>query len=287
MTFFQPIFSYWSNKLLAVVKWLARWNKMTILYHLAAQTFVFLSFTVLLGCIVQSVLTQFALLCVDLCVVIQLLKAPICVSVSPTFSEIRTLWNLVFKPVPGNPLSVWHHHLTLLRHFSCRFYTCLNLQVTGERCSALPSFWHCSKFLNFNIYFNSSKTFYDLAETANPRAKPCQRAFTASQSQPQGFLLSCCWWPAYFWGINIAQNWAGVRIAPDSGVHEGVLPTISERNTNNEDSDRYAICKQSWKGFVTCLELAMGAAGVSTLKPTLFIISGSQNLLTDHLNRKA
>lgn len=91
MTFFQPVFSYSSSELLAMVKWLARWTKTTILSHLAAQTPAFLSFSILLGCIVQSLLTQFSLQHVDLCVVIQLLKAPICISVSPTFSEIQTL----------------------------------------------------------------------------------------------------------------------------------------------------------------------------------------------------
>lgn len=67
MTFFQPVFSYWSSKLLAVVKWLARWTKTTIQYHLAAQTPALLSFTILLGCIVQSLLTQFSLQCVHFC----------------------------------------------------------------------------------------------------------------------------------------------------------------------------------------------------------------------------
>lgn len=48
----------------------------------------------------------------------------------------------------------------------------------------------------------------------------------------------------------------------------GVLPTISERNTTNEDVGRYVPCKWPWK-FITCLDLAVKAAGVTPLKPTL------------------
>lgn len=100
-----------------------------------------------LCCIVQSVLTLFFLQhvcwCCITCVVLQLLKTAICKLLGLTLKYVL-FEMLIFKPLSCKPLAVWHHCITLLRHFSSLFYTVLNVQVIREE--RFPSFDVVSTF---------------------------------------------------------------------------------------------------------------------------------------------
>lgn len=132
-----------------------------------------------LCCVVQSVLTLFSLQRVYLCVVFQLLKTAICKFLGLTLKYVL-FEMLTFKPLSWKPLAVWHHCITLLRHFNGLFYPVLNLQVIRE--GRFAFLWHCSNFLlylNFSIFLNSTKSFHNLSETS-AKLSPCSRVFRAS-----------------------------------------------------------------------------------------------------------
>lgn len=229
-----------------------------------------------LCCIVQSVLTLFFLQHVYLCVVLQLLKTAICKLLGLTLKYVL-FEMLIFKPLSCKPLAVWHHRITLLRHFSSLFYTVLNVQVNREE--RFPSFDIVPTFCCTSIsvsFFNSTKSFHNLSETS-AKLSPCSRAFRASA---QGTF---CWCAA---GDLSSSD---TSILPNDEMELGLLqiqkymrssypPFQGEIHIMKMETDaRFA---NSHGGFLTYFSLAARTAGVTALKPTLLTIFWNQDLLT-------
>lgn len=145
--------------------------------------------------------------------------------------------------------------------------------MTGERCSALlpltlfqiPQFQHLFQFLKDILW-------------------SCRNSKSQGKTLPESFYSILVSTPGTFC-CHVVGDLLLLR-------HQ-YCPELSWRQNCSKFR---RVCYPPFQGEIQimkiltdtpCLELAVRAAGVSTLKPALFIIFGSQNWLTDHLKRKA